>query len=184
MMFQARSSGGPSPSEYQALAPRLARDRDLLASIKTRLARNCDTCALFDSGRFARHIEAPYIAMWERSQRGEPAQGFAVDLNAPFRRPLLSPWSPRGMSNVQNGEGLPGGRIKNLERISNQGDHPHRRTLGQTLAALRHHRDPRDRCANVGLERGRYRAAESLAALNADFRKVGNRPRRVSNLHE
>ena len=47
-------------------------------------------------------------------------------------------------SGFRGGEGLPGGRIKNLERISNQGDHPHRRTLGQTLAALRHHRDPRE----------------------------------------
>jgi hypothetical protein len=93
---------------------------------------------------------------------GDNARSTGAGFDARFRRPLLSPWSPRGMSNVQNGEGLPGGRIKNLERISNQGDHPHRRTLGQTLAALRHHRDPRDRCANVGLERGRYRAAEAL----------------------
>jgi hypothetical protein len=56
--------------------------------------------------------------------------------------------------------------------------------LGETLTAFRHHRDPRDRCANVSLDRGRYRIAESLATLNADFREAGNCPRRVSNLHE
>jgi protein O-GlcNAc transferase len=68
-----------SLADYEALALKLARDRDLLASIKTRLAHNRDTCALFDSARFARHIEAAHIRMWERSQRGEPPEGFAVE---------------------------------------------------------------------------------------------------------
>jgi len=68
-----------SLAEYEALALKLARDRELLASFKTRLARNRDTCALFDAERFARHIEAAYAVMWERSQRGEPPESFAVD---------------------------------------------------------------------------------------------------------
>jgi protein O-GlcNAc transferase len=68
-----------SLADYEALALKLARDRDLLASIKTRLAHNRDTCALFDSARFARHIEAAYIRMWERSRQGEPPEGFAVE---------------------------------------------------------------------------------------------------------
>ena len=34
---------------------------------------------LFDAARFARHIEAAYAAMWERSQRGEPPESFAVE---------------------------------------------------------------------------------------------------------
>jgi hypothetical protein len=33
---------------------------------------------LFDSGRFARHIEAAYVNMWERTRRGEPPESFAV----------------------------------------------------------------------------------------------------------
>jgi hypothetical protein len=33
---------------------------------------------LFKTARFARHIEAAYSTMWERHQRGEPPQAFAV----------------------------------------------------------------------------------------------------------
>ncbi len=68
-----------SLEEYEELALKLAQDRDLLASIKAKLARNRDACALFDAGRFARHIEAAYTAMWERSRRGDPPESFAVD---------------------------------------------------------------------------------------------------------
>jgi len=66
-------------SDYEALALNLAQDGELLASFKARLAQNRDTCALFDARRFARHIEAAYIAMWERSQRGEAPESFTVD---------------------------------------------------------------------------------------------------------
>jgi protein O-GlcNAc transferase len=65
--------------EYEALALQLAQDRDRLASLKARLERNRATCVLFDAARFARHIEAAYAAMWERSQRGEPPESFAID---------------------------------------------------------------------------------------------------------
>jgi protein O-GlcNAc transferase len=65
--------------EYEALALRLAQDRELLASLKAKLARNRDRSTLFDPERFARHIEAVYTVMWERSRRGEPAESFAVD---------------------------------------------------------------------------------------------------------
>ena len=34
---------------------------------------------LFDVDRFRRHIEAAYVNMWQRHQRGEPASSFAVD---------------------------------------------------------------------------------------------------------
>jgi protein O-GlcNAc transferase len=33
---------------------------------------------LFDSDRFRRHIEAAYLTMWERWQRGEKPQAFSV----------------------------------------------------------------------------------------------------------
>ena len=35
--------------------------------------------ALFDTTRFTRNLEAAYIAMWERQQRGEPPSSFAVE---------------------------------------------------------------------------------------------------------
>jgi predicted O-linked N-acetylglucosamine transferase (SPINDLY family) len=67
-----------SLEDYEALALKLARDPALLASLRQKLARNRETHALFDTARFTRHIEAAYTTMWERSQRGEPPQSFAV----------------------------------------------------------------------------------------------------------
>jgi len=64
--------------EYEALALRLATNPPLLAGIKTKLARNRATYPLFDTDRFRRHIEAAYVTMWERVQRGEPPGNFAV----------------------------------------------------------------------------------------------------------
>ena len=67
-----------SLEEYEALALKFAREPTLLAAIKAKLANNRDTCPLFDTARFARHIEAAYTTMWERQQRGELPEGFAV----------------------------------------------------------------------------------------------------------
>jgi len=67
-----------SLAEYEALALKLARDADALAAIRTRLAGNRATCPLFDTDRFRRHLEAAYVTMWKRSQRGEPPASFAV----------------------------------------------------------------------------------------------------------
>jgi protein O-GlcNAc transferase len=67
-----------SLEDYEALALKLAREPSLLASIKTKLARNRGTHPLFDTKRFTRHIEAAYTTMWERQQRGAPPEGFAV----------------------------------------------------------------------------------------------------------
>jgi protein O-GlcNAc transferase len=44
-----------------------------------RLARNLDTCPLYDTDRFRRHIEAAYTTMWEIWQRGEAPRAFAVE---------------------------------------------------------------------------------------------------------
>jgi predicted O-linked N-acetylglucosamine transferase (SPINDLY family) len=68
----------PTLGDYEALALRLARDPELLASIKGKLVSNRATYPLFDTRRFTRHLEAAYTEMWERSQRGEPPQSFAV----------------------------------------------------------------------------------------------------------
>jgi predicted O-linked N-acetylglucosamine transferase (SPINDLY family) len=68
-----------SHHDYEALALKLARDRPLLASLKAKLADNRLTCPLFDTRRFARHIEAAYATMWHRYQGGESPAHFAVD---------------------------------------------------------------------------------------------------------
>jgi predicted O-linked N-acetylglucosamine transferase (SPINDLY family) len=67
-----------SLGDYETLALRFARDLPLLASIRQRLARNRETFPLFDTGRFTRHIEAAYTTIWERQQRGDPPERFAV----------------------------------------------------------------------------------------------------------
>ena len=67
-----------SLEDYEALALKLARESAFLASIKAKLVRNRDNYPLFDTRRFTRHIEAAYTTMWERQQRGEPPEAFAV----------------------------------------------------------------------------------------------------------
>jgi len=67
-----------SPEEYVALAIRLGKDAQFLAATKARLAANRSTSPLFDTARFRRHIEAAYIAMWERTQRGEPPDHLTI----------------------------------------------------------------------------------------------------------
>ena len=67
-----------SLEDYEGLALRLARDPMLLGGIKDKLLRNRETYPLFDTTRFTRHLEAAYIAMWQRYQRDEPPAAFAV----------------------------------------------------------------------------------------------------------
>jgi predicted O-linked N-acetylglucosamine transferase (SPINDLY family) len=62
-------------ADYEALALKLARDREYLADVRTRLAKNRKTFPLFDTKRFRRHIEAAYVTMYRRWQRGESARG-------------------------------------------------------------------------------------------------------------
>lgn len=52
-----------SLQEYEQLALQLARDPQKLAALKTKLAQNRDTCALFDTQKFTRNIEAAYRDM-------------------------------------------------------------------------------------------------------------------------
>jgi protein O-GlcNAc transferase len=67
-----------SLGDYEALALRLAREPGPLSSFKARLLKNRDTSPLFDTKRFARHVESAYVTMWERHRRGEPPVSFAV----------------------------------------------------------------------------------------------------------
>jgi protein O-GlcNAc transferase len=68
-----------SLAEYETLALKLGRDPDLLAQTRAKLARHRSTHPLFDTARFTRHLEAAYVGMWERCQRGEAPANFAVD---------------------------------------------------------------------------------------------------------
>jgi protein O-GlcNAc transferase len=68
-----------SLEDYETLALKLAQDRALLTSLREKLARNRETYPLFNTARFARHIEAAYMTMWERQQKGATPQSFAVD---------------------------------------------------------------------------------------------------------
>jgi predicted O-linked N-acetylglucosamine transferase (SPINDLY family) len=68
-----------SLNEYEALALKLARDPNLLASLKAKLAANRNTTPLFNTQLFTHHLETAYTRMWELWQRGEPPQSFAVD---------------------------------------------------------------------------------------------------------
>ena len=67
-----------SLADYETLALRLAREPECLAALRERLVRDRRTCALFDTVRFTHHIEAAFTVMWERSERGEAPEGFAV----------------------------------------------------------------------------------------------------------
>ena len=57
---------------YEQLAIDLATQPEKLAIIKRKLAENRLTTPLFDTKRFTKHIEAAYIAMYERQQAGLP----------------------------------------------------------------------------------------------------------------
>jgi predicted O-linked N-acetylglucosamine transferase (SPINDLY family) len=65
-------------TDYEDLALRLAREKETLAAVKAKLAANRDQALLFDTARFTRNLEAAYTRMWERSQRSEAPEAFAV----------------------------------------------------------------------------------------------------------
>ena len=67
-----------SLEDYEALALKLAHDLSFLQAIKAKLVRNRNIYPLFDTARFTRHLEAAYGTMWERYQRREEPQAFAV----------------------------------------------------------------------------------------------------------
>jgi predicted O-linked N-acetylglucosamine transferase (SPINDLY family) len=64
--------------DYEKLALRVAAEPALLAELRERLRQNRLSHALFDTRRYRQHIEAAYVHMWERWQRGENPASFAV----------------------------------------------------------------------------------------------------------
>jgi protein O-GlcNAc transferase len=67
-----------SLAEYEALALSLARDPARLAALRTTLAAARRQARLFDLERYRRHLEAAFLAMWERHARGEAPASIAV----------------------------------------------------------------------------------------------------------
>jgi predicted O-linked N-acetylglucosamine transferase (SPINDLY family) len=67
-----------SDSSYEGVALRLAQDQEALAEVKARLMGNRSTCALFDTARFTRHLEAAYSTMVENHRRGRQPESFSV----------------------------------------------------------------------------------------------------------
>lgn len=68
-----------SPTEYAARALALATThRNELARLRSRLEENRLRCPLFDSERFARHLEQAFERMWTRHRQGLPPESFAV----------------------------------------------------------------------------------------------------------
>jgi predicted O-linked N-acetylglucosamine transferase (SPINDLY family) len=67
-----------SAEEYANIALKLAREPEALAAIREKLARNRSACALFDTKKYTRNLEAAFIRMWERQRNGEPPSHFAV----------------------------------------------------------------------------------------------------------
>ena len=61
-----------SQSEYEARAIALALSPGELSAVKDKLARNRLTTPLFDTERYATHLEAAYEAIWERYHLGLP----------------------------------------------------------------------------------------------------------------
>ncbi len=67
-----------SAAEFETLAVRLAKNPKDLEQVRTKLTVNRDTCALFDTDRFRKTIEAAYLEMWRRWLAGEKPRGFCV----------------------------------------------------------------------------------------------------------
>jgi protein O-GlcNAc transferase len=67
-----------SLTDYEALAAELVQDSALLSRYREKLANNRATCALFDTARFTRHLEAAFRIMAARQRAGEAPESFSV----------------------------------------------------------------------------------------------------------
>jgi predicted O-linked N-acetylglucosamine transferase (SPINDLY family) len=68
--------------EYEERAIELATQPARLAELRARLVEGRARAPLFDTPRFARHLEVAYAMMMERHRQGLPPQGFAVPQGA------------------------------------------------------------------------------------------------------
>jgi len=67
-----------TPQAYEAIALSLVRDRNRLSDLRQKLTAARKTAALFDMDRFVSGIEAAYLQMQARAQRGESPEAFKV----------------------------------------------------------------------------------------------------------
>jgi predicted O-linked N-acetylglucosamine transferase (SPINDLY family) len=68
-----------SLADYEGVALRLAGDPARLAKARTQLSGEPAKLPLFDTRRFARHLESAYRTMCAASARGEKPRGFSVE---------------------------------------------------------------------------------------------------------
>jgi len=64
--------------DYERLAVTLAADRSRLAALRQTL-KSRQSCVLFDTDRFRRHLEEAFRTMLARSQHGAPPRHFSVE---------------------------------------------------------------------------------------------------------
>jgi predicted O-linked N-acetylglucosamine transferase (SPINDLY family) len=86
-------------TEYEALAIGLAGNPQRLAELKGKLHKNRAVAPLFDTERYARHLESAYLQMYERYLAGEGpdhivVQAAAVAGEQQFRSEKLTPPTP------------------------------------------------------------------------------------------
>jgi predicted O-linked N-acetylglucosamine transferase (SPINDLY family) len=67
-----------SLADYEAKALALAQQPEMLRDLRQRLAERRCTAPVFDTDRCRRSLESAYIEMWERRERGQGREGFAV----------------------------------------------------------------------------------------------------------
>jgi protein O-GlcNAc transferase len=68
-----------SLQDYEALALKLARNPDLLCSIRQKLKDNLRAAPLFNTDRFRRQLEEAYTIMVDIQRRGESPRDFSVE---------------------------------------------------------------------------------------------------------
>ncbi len=67
-----------SDADYEAMALKLATEPERLATLRRKLQANRLSAPLFNTNRYARHLEAAFIEMWDIWCRGEAPRAFAV----------------------------------------------------------------------------------------------------------
>ncbi len=65
--------------DFTALAVRLAADAPALRALRQRLDQNKSAAPLFDTGRFARNLEAGFLEMWQRYVSGQAPGPIRID---------------------------------------------------------------------------------------------------------
>jgi protein O-GlcNAc transferase len=67
-----------SADEYETMAQNFTAAPAALSEIRKKLARNRENCALFDTVRMTRNLEAAYVKMWQHHRSGKTPLGFAL----------------------------------------------------------------------------------------------------------